>query len=302
MKRALRLVWLVVGLVIAACGQTADAPASKTMATASFLADIAQNVAGDRLTVVPLLPAGVEPHGYQPTPSDVTRIAKSTVLIINGSGLEEFLDRMLANAGGTRTIINASAGLTMRERKPGERRSDHGEEGDPHFWLDPVQVIRYAENIRDGFSQADPVGATAYAQNAEAYIKRLQELDDWIRAQVQTIPARDRLLVTNHESLGYFADRYGFTVVGTVLQSASTTASPTAQELAALIGDIRRSGARALFLETGASPQLARQIAQETGVRVVQDLNTHAVSKDGGAGSYIDMMRQTAGKIVEALR
>ncbi len=111
--------------------------------------------------------------------------------------------------------------------------------GDPHFWLDPSLVITYVENIRDGLTTADPEGAEVYKANADAYIAQLKELDSWIKSQVETIPSEKRLLVTNHENLGYFADRYGFTIVGTVIPSLSSEASPSAQEMAALVEQIK---------------------------------------------------------------
>lgn len=266
----------------------------RVLAVESFLADIAQNVAGDRLTVETLLPLGVDPHAYQPTPRDVAKVADSNVLIVNGAGIETFLDPVLANAGGQRLVITASAGLTPRPDPQGEHP-----EGDPHFWLDPNNVIAYVENIRNGLSQVDPDGASVYAANAAAYIEQLKALDQWITQQVATVQPARRLLVTNHESLGYFADRYGFTVVGAVIPSVSTEASPTAQQMAALIEQIIATGAPAIFLETGANPQLAQQIAAETGVKVVSDLYTHSLSApDGPAPTYIDMMKYNVSQIV----
>jgi ABC-type Zn uptake system ZnuABC Zn-binding protein ZnuA len=274
----------------------------RVLAVESFLADIAQNVAGDRLTVETLLPLGVDPHAYQPTPRDVAKVADSDVLIVNGAGIESYLDSLLANAGGQRlpalaqvqVVITASAGLTPRPDPQGEHP-----EGDPHFWLDPNNVIAYVENIRNGLSQVDPDGASVYAANAAAYIEQLKALDQWITQQVATVQPARRLLVTNHESLGYFADRYGFTVVGAVIPSVSTEASPTAQQMAALIEQIKASGAPAIFLETGANPQLAQQIAAETGVKVVTDLYTHSLSApDGPAPTYIDMMKYNVSQIV----
>jgi ABC-type Zn uptake system ZnuABC Zn-binding protein ZnuA len=266
----------------------------RVLAVESFLADIAQNVAGDRLTVETLLPLGVDPHAYQPTPRDVAKVADSDILIVNGAGIESYLDSLLANAGGQRLVITASAGLTPRPDPQGEHP-----EGDPHFWLDPNNVIAYVENIRNDLSQVDPDGASVYAANAAAYIEQLKALDQWITQQVATVQPARRLLVTNHESLGYFADRYGFTVVGAVIPSVSTDASPTAQQMAALIEQIKASGAPAIFLETGANPQLAQQIAAETGVKVVTDLYTHSLSApDGPAPTYIDMMKYNVSQIV----
>jgi ABC-type Zn uptake system ZnuABC Zn-binding protein ZnuA len=275
----------------------------KVLAVETFLADIAQNVAGDRLKVDALLPVGVDPHSYEPMPTDVRKVADSTVLILNGAGFERFLEKLLANAGGQRLVIEASAGLTSRKPREGEIVEEGHQESDPHFWLDPVDAIKYVENIRDGLSKADPAGAAIYVRNADAYIARLRELDTWIADQVKQIPPERRLLVTNHESFGYFADRYGFRIVGTIIPSVSTDASPSAQQLARLVDQIKSTGGRAIFLETGTNPQLAQQIAKDAGVRVVAELYTHSVTPPGGkAPSYIEMMRYDTKAIVDALK
>jgi ABC-type Zn uptake system ZnuABC Zn-binding protein ZnuA len=296
-------------LVLAGCGRphASNAPAkapAKTPAQAAanvgpvlavetFLADIAQQVAGSRLTVAALMPAGVDPHSYEPTPRDVSTVTESRALIVNGAGMEAFLQRLLSSAGGERRLIEASAGLQPRTS---------GKEIDPHFFLAPLHVVRYVENIRDGLSALDPAGAASYAANAAAYITKLRELDAWIRAQVATVPAADRLLVTNHESLGYFADSYGFTVIGTILPGVSTDASPSARQLAQLIDELRATGAKAIFLESGTDPKLAQQVAREAGTRVVTELYTHSLTVPGGpAPSYIRMMEFNVKTIVGAL-
>ncbi len=309
MSRGFRAVLLaLVGVLIVGCGR-ATAPATppavaglQVLAVEAFLADIAQNVAGSRTLVSTLIPLGVDPHAYQPTPGDLAKVADSNVLIVNGAGLEGFLDEMLRNAGGERLVIQASAGLTSRQLPDRQDQADHPE-GDPHFWLDPNNVIRYVENIRAGLSQADPAGATAYAASAQEYIARLKELDQWIVAEVAAIPADHRLLVTNHESLGYFADRYGFRVVGSIIPSVSTDASPSARQLAELVDAVKAAGAPAVFLETGSNPQLAEQLARETGIRVVTRLYTHSPGpSDGPAASYIGMMEYDTRAIVDALK
>lgn len=292
---------------LSACGGPTDTSARpfRVVAAESFLADIAQNVVGDRAHVETLLPRGMDPHTFEPTPQDVARIAESTVLIINGAGLETWIEETLENAGGQRVVIVAAAGLQGREADHDEAGAGEGHhhEGDPHFWLDPNNVIRYVENIRDGLIQADAEGQEAYTQNAAAYISRLQELDRWIVGQVAQVPPGRRLLVTNHESFGYFADRYGFEVVGAIVPSVSTGAAPSAGELAVLVDRIRATGAPAIFLEAGGNLQLADQIARETGVRVVTGLYTHSPSDPAGpAPTYLDMIRCNVQAIVEALR
>jgi ABC-type Zn uptake system ZnuABC Zn-binding protein ZnuA len=179
----------------------------------------------------------------------------------------------------------------------------HHHEGDPHFWLDPQKVIKYVENIRDGLSAADPAGAAVYKANADAYIAKLKELDLWITDRVKEVPEANRKLVTNHESFGYFADRYGFQVIGTVVPSVSTGSAPSAQQLARLIDHIKETGAKAIFLETGANPQLAQQVAREAGVTAVTELYSHSITEAGGAApTYLDMMKFNTDAIVSALK
>jgi len=275
-----------------------DPALPRVLAIESFMADIVRNISGNRLAVSSLLPINTDPHSYQPAPRDVIQVTNCDVLVINGGGIETFITPLLENAGGTRLVIQASTGL-----KPRPDPTREHPEGDPHFWLDPNQVIGYVENIRGGLIQVDPAGKPIYAKNAADYIQQLQLLDSWIQAQVDQIPKENRQLVTNHESLGYLAARYGFIVVGTVIPSFSSDSDPTARELANLIDQIKASGARAIFLETGANPNLAEQIAGETHIKIVTDLYTHSISDSKGpASTYIDMMKYNVTQIVNALK
>ena len=300
---AAALLALAVGLS-AGCG-TASSPSSGALdvvASTSFLADIGQNVAGDRFQVQSLVPLGTDPHAFEPAPSDLKAVAGADLVIVNGGGLEGPLLTTLENAVGDTTIVDASAGLPSRTPKPGEPGLADGE-ADPHFWLDPELVKTYVKNIEAAFSKADPAGAATYQANAAAYDKKLDALDAWITEQVAQVPAADRKLVMDHASQGYYADRYGFTIVGTVIPSASTGESPTARQLSDLVAAIRATGAKAIFVESSENPQLAEQIGAETGVRVVTDLLDHSLTEsDGAAPTYIDMMKYDTRRIVEALR
>jgi ABC-type Zn uptake system ZnuABC Zn-binding protein ZnuA len=268
----------------------------------NFLADIVQNVTGEGASVESLIPAGLDPHAFEPTPGDVAKIAGADVLVINGGGFEEWLQETLDASSTQALVIDASAGLTPRVASDTEKVGEEEHESDPHFWLDPTLVVTYVENIRDGLIAADPQGEEVYTRNAQAYITKLEELDAWIQTQAASIPAAQRLMVTNHESFGYFADRYGFEVVGAIVPSVTTGASPSAQQVAGLVEHIRDTGARAIFLETGANPELADQVAGETGVQVVTGLYTHSLSEGGEAATYLDMMRFNTNMIVEALK
>jgi ABC-type Zn uptake system ZnuABC Zn-binding protein ZnuA len=203
---------------------------------------------------------------------------------------------MLENADGKRTLIEASAGLRLRADP------NNDQDPDPHLWLDPNNVITYVENIREGLTQFDPDSADIYQSNARLYIEHLQELDAWVNGQIAQIPPQRRLLVTNHEAFGYFAERYGFTVVGTVIESFSSDASPSAQQMAALVDQIKLYKAPAIFLDVSDNPALAQQIANETGVKVVTDLHLESLTNNGPAETYIDMMKYNVTKIVDALK
>jgi ABC-type Zn uptake system ZnuABC Zn-binding protein ZnuA len=170
------------------------------------------------------------------------------------------------------------------------------------MWLDPNRVLTYVENIRDGLTHFDPGGASVYQSNAEAYIAELTALDAWIVEQVSQIPAEQRLLVTNHEALGYFADRYGFTVIGAVVPGVSSDASTSAAQMVELIDLIKSSGAPAIFLDEVENPSLAHQIADETGVKVIEDLHLESLTDGAPAGTYIDMIKHNVTLIVKALK
>lgn len=297
---------LILVISASACAPASPTPARasglRVVAVESFLADIAQNVAGDQIKIETLLPIGSDPHSFEPTPQDLRKLAESNVLIINGAGFEAFLGKLLENVGGERQVIEASSGLTSRELKPAEPH-DEDALGDPHFWFDPTKTVKYVENIRDGLSLADPASADLYKTNAELYIQKLNALDAGIRQQLSAIPPANRKLVTDHDTFGYFADRYGFEIVGMLIPSFTTADSTTAQQLADLIDAVKRSGTRAIFIEQSMNPGIAKQVADETGAQVINGLYTHSLSEPNGpAPTYLQMLEYDARKIVEALR
>jgi ABC-type Zn uptake system ZnuABC Zn-binding protein ZnuA len=288
---------LFVAVLLSGCGGQPIASAGKAapaiLTSTTILSDITRSIAGDRFQVESLLPAGADPHSYQPTPQDAARVVESELIIVNGAGYEQFLKPLIDNAGGKTTLVEASTGVIPREEAGSI---------DPHMWLEPNNMIVYVENVRDALTRLDPTGVAVYKSNADSYIAQLKTLDAWIEGQVAQIPPEKRLLITNHESLGYFAERYGFTVAGTVIKSFSSDASPSAQQLAALIEEVRASGAPAIFLDAADSDTFAQQIANETGVKVITDLHLESLTDGPPAGNYIDMMKYNVTQIVNALK
>jgi zinc/manganese transport system substrate-binding protein len=291
---------LIACLVLAACQPADHQPNGLpyVMATESFLGDIAQNVAGNRIKVDTLLPVTVDPHEYQPKPQDVVRLAQAQVLIVNGLGYEAWLQKTLDSLGGQRQVIVTTSGLVAAPDPSGQHP-----EGDPHMWMNPLFVINYVQQIQAGLTQADPAGKDVYAQNAAAYIVKLQALDQWVKNQVSQLPVEKRLLVTNHDALGYFAKAYDFKIIGAIIPSVTTDASPSAQQMAGLIDTIKHNNARAIFLDIGENQKLAQEIASETGAKVITNLYVESTSGPGGpAPSYIDMIKHDVTVILDALK
>lgn len=260
------------------------------LAAETFLADIAQNVAGDRLAVESLLGPGIDPHEFQATPRDAIRIAQAQVLIVNGRGYETWLQKTLDATENPPLVVEASAGVA-------------GDQKDPHLWMSPGNVIRYVANIRDGFSRADPDGASEYAANADAYISGLRDLDAWILKQVANVPEARRVLITNHHALESFARAYGFQIAGVVIPGYTSESAPSAQQMAELIRTIQTMQVPAIFLDVSENPDLARQLASESGARVITGLYVETLSgPDGPAPSYVEMLKYDVNLIVDALK
>ncbi len=269
----------------------------QVLATTSIVADVVEQVGGDYVEVTTLLPLGTDPHTFEPRPQDAAAIADAAILFANGAGLEEFLQPLLESAGATDKLVEVSARIELLAFE-----EEHLEGGDPHTWMDPNNVILWAENIAAALSAADPEHAADYQANAAAYIAELRDLDAWIRSEVAQVPAESRLLVTDHGVFSYFADEYGFTQVGTITGSFSTNASPSARELAALEDDIRSFGVRAVFVGETANQSLAKQVAADTGIQIVILYHASLTDDSGPAPSYLEFMRYNVSAIVEALK
>jgi ABC-type Zn uptake system ZnuABC Zn-binding protein ZnuA/Zn/Cd-binding protein ZinT len=223
------------------------------------------------------------------------------VLIVH---LEDMEIESSYDIGGTPVSMTAF-GLAPTEEEEHDHEGgehDHGE-FDPHIWQDPNNGIVMAENVRDALVEADEENTAAYEGNAEAYIAELTELDDYIREQVATIPESNRILVTSHDTFGYFADEYGFEVMNVLGSLSTEAADPSAGELAELIGEIQESGVPAIFTENITNPALVEQVASEAGVIVAPTLYTDALGQPGTAGeTYLSMLRYNIDTITEALQ
>jgi ABC-type Zn uptake system ZnuABC Zn-binding protein ZnuA len=288
---------LALGLIVAACaGSTApsenDAGRLIVVTTTTVFADIVRNVGGGRVSVESIIPAGVGPEDYEPKPDDARKLAVARLIVKNGVGLDDFLDRLL-DANSTRPPV-----LTL-----GDGISTISVNGrpNPHFWLDPTLVRdHYLPAIVAQLSVLDPAGTATYEANAAVYGGQITELDSTLQADVATIPAANRKLVTFHDAFPYFARHFGFELVGVILRNVGQ--DPTAADLAGLVATIRAAHVKAVFSEAQFSPKLAGTLADEAGIsQVVTTLYNDALGP-APADTYLGMMSWDVDQVVTALR
>ena len=311
LSRSVAIRWsiaLAATLAIAACQASAGssaAPASggaspvasrpgalDVVTTTTVFADIVQNVGGSRISASSIIPAGVGPEDYEPKPDDAVKLADAALIVSNGVGLDDFLDRLIsAGTGG------ATPRLVLGDGIPTITIDG---EANPHFWLDPTLVRRYyVPAMTAKLAELDPEGRASYTANAEAYGRKLDELDAELLASIAAIPEANRKLVTFHDAFPYFARHVGLEMIGVIL--ANVGQEPTAAELAALVDKVKATGVRAVFSEAQFSPKLAQTLAQEAGIQnVVTTLYTDSLGP-APADSYIGLMRWNVDQIVQAL-
>jgi ABC-type Zn uptake system ZnuABC Zn-binding protein ZnuA len=293
-------------LTASACNSAASSPAAgsggaptaaadvvKVVTTTTVFADIVQNVGGSRVAATSIIPAGVGPEDYEPKPDDARKLSDAKLVVSNGVGLDNFLDRLLASGTGGKTpqlVLGDGIPTISVDGQP-----------NPHFWLDPSLVKQYyVPKIAAKLSELDPAGKATYDANAAAYSAALDRLDAELKAKIATIPEVNRKLVTFHDAFPYFAHHFGFELVGVIL--ANVGQEPTASELAALVAKVKAAGVKAVFSEAQFSPKLSQTLAQEAGItKVVTTLYNDALGP-APADSYLGLMRWNVDQIVAALQ
>ncbi|NUM48817.1 MAG: zinc ABC transporter substrate-binding protein [Anaerolineales bacterium] len=325
----------IFSMLFSACAQTPGASNGKliVVATTTLIGDVAAKVGGDLIELSVMMPAGADPHSFEPAPADLSKVADADLVLVNGIEFEGFLEKLIENAGDEAKVVTVSEGIETiafvegadehadeehadeehadeehadeehadEEHVDEEHAHDHGE-FDPHVWQDPNNVIVWVNQMADALSARDSANAATYRANADVYIAELQTLDTWIKEQVAQIPEANRRLVTEHGTLGYFAARYGFEVVGAAIPGFSTLAEPSAQELAELADDIRDLDVKAIFVGNTVNANVASQIAQDTGIQLVPIYTDSLSPADGPAASYLDFMKFNVEAIVGALK
>jgi ABC-type Zn uptake system ZnuABC Zn-binding protein ZnuA len=291
------------------------------VATTTQVADFTRNVVGDTpgTSVTQLIQPNQSAHSYDPSAADLAVLADADVLVINGVGLESWLQGAIEASGFDGATVDADKGVaildadgheeehddeaTSGDSETDEAGHDHSS-GNPHIWTDVQNAQAMVTTIADGLVSASDTHADAFHANADAYTGKLGELDAWIRVNVDTVPGPSRLLVANHDALGYFTSAYGITYVGSIIPSFDDNAEPSAAQIDELVDAIKKSGVKAVFSEASVSPKAARTIAEEADVTVFSGedaLYVDSLGPEGSAGeTYISSQLHNVSAILQS--
>jgi ABC-type Zn uptake system ZnuABC Zn-binding protein ZnuA len=285
-------------LFVAGCGDDADS-SSEVVATTVQIGALTREVTGDiDIDVHTLIGPGVDPHEYEATTDDIKQVGSAKVVLRNGIGLDNFLEKAIQGSG-TKDIVTVTEGITLRKGEDEEGQT----EDDPHVWHDPTNDKIMVDNIVKALSDAFPDDADTFRTNGDAYKAKLDETDAKIREIIDSIPPANRKMVTNHDAFGYFIDRYELTYVGAVIPSLSTEGEPSAQQVADLEDTIRSEGVKAIFAESTVDPKVANEIAKDTNVKIIDDLYGDSLGEPGSEAGTVDgMLLVNAQKIADALK
>lgn len=295
---------LALALVLALAGPgVAAEPKLRAVATFSILGDLVAQVGGERVAVTTLVQPNADAHGYTPAPSDARTLADARLVVVNGLGLEGWIDRLIKASGTKAPVVVASQGVKAIEAKDDDHGHGHahGHHADPHAWQNVANAKVYVANIRDALVRIDPDNAATYAENAKAYLATLEALDAEVRAGIAAIPKAQRRVITTHDAFGYFTAAYGMSFVAP--QGVSTDSQASPRDVGRIIRQIRQEKIPAVFLENIADPRLMEQIARESGAAIGGKVFSDALSgPDGPAPTYVAMMRNNLAAFTAALR
>jgi ABC-type Zn uptake system ZnuABC Zn-binding protein ZnuA len=308
----LLIVLMAVALGVVACGEDDDGPGAPAgphvVVTTTQAADLVRNVARGRAEVTQLLTANADPHGYELRPRDVEAIADADLVVRSGGDVDEWLADAIEESGASAdvvTLIDSMATITgahghEEEEHAGEEEEE--EEVDPHWWQDPRNAAIAVGEIEKALIAADPDGGRVYRDQAARYRGQIESLDRAVAACWDRVPPAQRKLVTTHDALGYYAERYGLEVVGTVIPSLSTQGQPSAGELAELVETIRREGVEVVFAESSVESKVERAIADEAGAEVGPPLWADALGPEGSGGAtYLESIASNTEAMVEGV-
>jgi zinc/manganese transport system substrate-binding protein len=260
----------------------------RVVVSTTFIADFLRNIAGDQVEINILMREGSNHHAFEPTIRDAKIVGTSDIIFINGIDLEgDWLERLITSTDSEARVVVTAEGI---ERRPLVHTGHVHEGGDPHVWHSTENAAIIVTNITGGMVEFDPANRAVYEANRDAYQQQLLALEAEVRTIVSVIPEDRRKLVSSHEAFGYFADQFGLEVIGTVL-IATQSQEPDRRQMQDIIGRIQEFQVPAVFTETSINPQMAEQIAMESGAKLIQNLYSDSLGLPGSPGdTYINAM------------
>ena len=298
-------------LVVAGCGGGGDSDSGtdkvRAVATTTQVADIVRAVGGEDVEVTQILQPNTDPHDYEPRPSDVAAFADAEIVFKSGGHLDEWSEQLVDDSGSSAIVVDLSTNLPVQlgggahdhegEKAHSEAAGDahEGEETDPHWWHDPVNVSAAAGEVETALIKTDPAGEASFTANTNTFRTEVEALNRAIAKCFDSIPDGQRKLVTDHDALGYFANRYDIEVVGAVIPALTTEAQPSAGDLAELERTIKAENVKAVFPESSYSQKLADAVARDTGATTEYSLYGDTLGpEDSTAATWIGMMQENA--------
>jgi len=300
-RLAAAAVALSIAAGVAGCSAPATADGPLVVVTTNILGDVVERVVGGQARVVTLMPPNADPHSFEISAKEAALILDADIVVSNGLGLEEGLQRHVdAAAAAGIPIVAAGELVDPLEYSAGDAQGTV----DPHFWTDPRRMIDVVDGLEREFAVAiDGIDVDELAQTSAAYRSELVALDAQMSAAFAAIPAERRALVTNHHVFGYLADRFDFRIIGAVIPSGTTLAAPSASDLDGLTSAIEEAGVATIFADSSQPDRLVQVLADEADIDVaVVALFTESLSAPGeGAETYIEMMRSNEQLIATGL-
>ncbi|MGY1814560.1 zinc ABC transporter substrate-binding protein AztC [Blastococcus sp. SYSU D00820] len=282
------------------CGAAAADDRPLVVVTTNILGDVVGELVGDQAEVLVLMPPGADPHSFEVSAQEAARMRGADLLVANGLGLEEGVAAHV-DAAREDGVPVVEAGSFV---EPVEWSTEEESGVDPHFWTDPRQMLAVVDGLADALQDSGGLDPGELAAAVDRYRAEVAALDEWMAGQLARVPPDRRYLVTNHHVFGYLADRFGFTVVGAVIPSGSTLASPSASDLDELATAVREAGVRTVFADASQPDRLVQVLAEQAGldVAVVPLFTESLTAEGGGAETYLQMMRANTDDIVAGIR
>jgi zinc/manganese transport system substrate-binding protein len=275
----------------------------------TILTEVAQQVGGERVAITAHVKPGIDPHDFEPRPADLKTVSQSQLVLLSAKHMEGYVNKLKEATGGKGNIIEVGDQFPSLKMQPDEHDHHHHAAGakhkegevidDPHWWHSVGNVKRATKVVRDALAKISPSDKAVFSKNADAYIDRLDALQDWVKAKVAELPRDRRKLVTSHDAFQYFAKENGFTIYA--IEGVSSADQPSSKKVAEIIATIKSQGVKAIFPEAIENPKVLREITRESGAKIGPELHADGLGP-GAASTYEGMVKSNVTAIVDALK